>query len=75
MIEYTVRAHKNGTKMWYLDGKIHCEDGAAIEYADGSKEWYLNGKKVTEEHHRQQRWEQTQSCTAYDLDELERALR
>ena len=27
-----------------LNGKLHREDGPAIEYVDGSKEWYLNGK-------------------------------
>jgi hypothetical protein len=27
-----------------LNGKIHREDGPAVEYVDGSKEWYLNDK-------------------------------
>jgi len=44
MIEYTVRVHDNGAKEWYLNGKLHREDGPAIEWADGSKDWYLNGK-------------------------------
>jgi len=26
-----------------LNGKLHREDGPAIEYADGDKEWYLYG--------------------------------
>jgi hypothetical protein len=26
------------------NGKLHREDGPAVEYADGSKKWYLNGK-------------------------------
>ena len=30
-----------GTKYWYLDEKIHREDGPAIEYIDGSKTWCL----------------------------------
>jgi hypothetical protein len=34
----------NGTKYWYLNGKIHCEDGPAVEYANGYKAWYLNGQ-------------------------------
>ena len=34
----------DGTKMWWLNGKLHREDGPAIEYADGTKEWWLNGK-------------------------------
>ena len=34
----------NGSKVWYLDGKFHREDGPAVEYPDGSKVWYLHGK-------------------------------
>ena len=34
----------DGTKEWYLNGKLHREDGPAVEYSDGSKQWYLNGK-------------------------------
>ena len=44
MIEYTVRVHDNGAKEWYLNGKLHREDGPAIERASGSKDWWLNGK-------------------------------
>jgi len=44
MIEYTVKVFKNGYKEWYLNGKLHREDGPAFEYADGSKFWYINGK-------------------------------
>jgi len=32
-----------GTKRWYLNGELHCEDGPAVEWADGNKEWWLNG--------------------------------
>ncbi len=34
----------DGTKEWYLNDKLHREDGPAIEYVDGSKAWYRNGK-------------------------------
>jgi len=34
----------SGTKRWFLNGKLHREDGPAIEYADGSKFWYLHGE-------------------------------
>jgi len=44
MIEYTVKVYDNGDKEWYLNGKLHREDGPAIEWAGGSKDWYLNGK-------------------------------
>ena len=33
-----------GDKHWYLNGKLHREDGPAVEYANGDKVWYLNGK-------------------------------
>jgi len=52
MIEYTVKVHDNGAKLYYMNGKYHRDDGAAIEYADGKKEWWLNGEEVTEEEHR-----------------------
>ena len=35
----------NGDKHWFLNHKLHREDGPAIEKADGSKFWYLNGKR------------------------------
>ena len=31
---------------WLLNGKLHREDGPAIEYANGTKEWYVDGKKI-----------------------------
>ena len=42
--EYTVKIYNSGLKEWHLGGRLHREDGPAIEYADGSKYWYLNGK-------------------------------
>ena len=36
----------DGTKHWYINGKLHRTDGPAVEYTDGSKEWYLNGKEI-----------------------------
>jgi hypothetical protein len=42
MIEYTVKVYPNGSKFWYLNGKLHREDGPAIEWASGGKRWYLN---------------------------------
>jgi len=35
---------KDGTKMWYLNGQRHREDGPAVEYPNGTKWWYLNGE-------------------------------
>ena len=47
MKTYTVEVNDNGDngdKAWYLNGKLHREDGPAVERADGYKAWYLNGK-------------------------------
>lgn len=49
MIEYTVKVYTNGTTFWYLNGKLHREDGPASEWADGTTYWYLNGEQLTEE--------------------------
>jgi antitoxin component YwqK of YwqJK toxin-antitoxin module len=43
-IKYEVKVYADGSKYWYLNGKLHREDGPAIEYSDGYKAWYLNGK-------------------------------
>ena len=39
---YEVRVYTNGDKRWYLNGKLHREDGPAVEYPDGQKVWWLN---------------------------------
>ena len=35
--------NEGGVSHFYKNGKLHREDGPAIEYADGYKAWYLNG--------------------------------
>ena len=52
MIEYTVRVWNDGNKFWYLNGKMHREDGPALEYPDGGKRWYLNNRLMSEEEHK-----------------------
>ena len=37
----TIYVDKHGDKRYYLNGKLHREDGPAIEYANGTKRWYL----------------------------------
>ena len=49
MIEYTVKVSKSGDKFWSLNGKLHREDGPAIEWANGYKSWYLNDKRHRED--------------------------
>jgi hypothetical protein len=44
MKEYTVKIYENEAKEWYLNGKLHREDGPAYEGVDGTKIWYLNDK-------------------------------
>ena len=46
MGEYTTWIWPDGSKAYYLDGKLHREDGPAVESPDGDKRWYLNGKRV-----------------------------
>jgi len=43
MKEYTIKVCDSGTKMWFLNGMFHREDGPAHEGFDGTKIWYLNG--------------------------------
>ena len=43
MIEYTVKVFENGYKEWYVEGKLHREDGPAIEWSNGTKEWRVEG--------------------------------
>jgi len=41
---YDITITPNGSRVWYLNNKLHREDGPAIEYRDGSRAWYLNDK-------------------------------
>jgi hypothetical protein len=43
-IKSEVRVYDNGDKYWHLNGKLHREDGPAVEWSNGEKAWYLNGK-------------------------------
>ena len=47
MKTYTVKIDDNGDKCWYRNGKLHHEDGPAVEWADGTRFWYLDGKSLT----------------------------
>ena len=49
MIEYTVKVFENGDLHWYLNDKLHREDGPAIEWVCGYKAWYLNGVRHRED--------------------------
>ena len=34
----------DGSKEWWLDGRLHRTDGPAIEWASGAKAWYSEGE-------------------------------
>jgi hypothetical protein len=38
----------NGTKIWYVDGKLHRTDGPALEHSNGNKQWYVDDEDYTE---------------------------
>ena len=40
----TCRVHKCGHKYWYLNGRLHREDGPAIEYTNGESHWVVHSK-------------------------------
>ena len=44
MIEYKVTVNGNGSRSWFLNDKLHREDGPAIERINGCGNWFLNGK-------------------------------
>lgn len=35
----------NGEKIWVKNGKLHCDDGPAVERHHGTKEWWVNDKR------------------------------
>ena len=39
---------EHGTEYYYINGKLHREDGPAIIYNNGHKEWWINGHRVSE---------------------------
>jgi hypothetical protein len=43
LFKYEIRKLENKTE-YYYKGKLHREDGPAVEYADGTKFWYQNGQ-------------------------------
>ena len=34
----------SGEKRWYLNGKLHNDQGPAVVYPNGEKRWFLNGE-------------------------------
>jgi hypothetical protein len=46
MKEYTVKVYEDRTE-WWFNGKLHREDGPAVEYTDGYKLWFINGIQLS----------------------------
>jgi hypothetical protein len=61
-IEYKVRVYANGNKFWFLNDKIHREDGPAVEYAYGYKAWYLESVTYSESEHKAEMARRNNTC-------------
>jgi hypothetical protein len=46
--EPTMTITPEGAKKWHLHGKLHREDGPAVEWENGDREWHLHGKRHRE---------------------------
>ena len=68
MKKYKVCVDDNKTK-WYLNGKLHREDGPAVELTNGSKEWYLNGNRLSEKEFNQ-KTSKTKELTVEEISNL-----
>jgi len=44
MQQPTMTVDRYGNKRWRLNGKLHREDGPAVERANGYKSWWLHGE-------------------------------
>ena len=49
MSQPELKIEQDGTKCWFLNDKLHREDGPAVEYPNGRKCWYLNDKRHRED--------------------------
>jgi hypothetical protein len=38
------KVYEDGTKKWHQNGKLHREDGPAIEWAGGTRTWFRDDK-------------------------------
>jgi hypothetical protein len=47
---------------WYLNDKLHREDGPALEYVDGRKYWYLEGVEYTKYGHKAEMKRRNNTC-------------
>jgi len=45
----TMMEWPDGTREWWVNGKLHRKSGPAVERADGTREWWVNGLKHFED--------------------------
>jgi hypothetical protein len=45
-MKYQIKIYFGIQRCWYINGKLHREDGPAVKYASGDKEWYINVKLI-----------------------------
>ena len=44
-LKYHIDVDEYGTRRYYnVAGRLHRDDGPAVEYATGTKEWWINGE-------------------------------
>ena len=66
--------HINGAKIWRQQGKLHREDGPAVERLNGTKEWWIRGVR----YHTPEDWarailqHQGMECTEESINECVR---
>jgi len=44
-ITYDIIEHSDNNKFYYLNDKLHRENGPAMEFVNSTKYWYKNGKQ------------------------------
>jgi len=49
MTEYKVKVTEFATRWYNLEGKLHRENGPAVEYINGDKRYYINDKLQRED--------------------------
>jgi hypothetical protein len=45
-VGYECAESSDGYKEWFLNGKLHREDGPAFEHPNGFKAWWSNGEQI-----------------------------
>lgn len=41
--------YPNGTKFWWVNDKLHRDNGPTIIWSDGTKAWYQDGELIEHE--------------------------